>query len=969
MKTIYDCIDSAMAQGELSKDEADVLKARYAALEKQIGDKAKSKEQFAKELEAEATQKERVAMLQKEKHVGLEKDLNGWRNIRNEPDLPEALMQMVEADARSGTFMADQKSGEQVILRDLLRQLDEFARHFRRGWLRGDLRRRSKSVRTDMNKVVDALFGEKTDDKMANDFAALVDRVREDLRVRHTEGGGMIGKLDRYGMPMQWDGDALTNYIDMHGIEKLADVIIAELDRERMKNPLTGRVMSDEELREGTLIAIRRIMTDGIIDQEPTGQPQGRGALWKQHADHRFFHFKDGKSWRKIAEQFGNPDPYESIMSHYFVMARDISFMERFGPNALMGFEYAAQLVKKAAVTMPAQRAIYKSYANELKGLAAQLTRPNPEYEKLADQLADASEKIAVLRSKYRPQLGGKPSKRDKVKIDALKKTINDTISALQPYYKGDEPMTLADADIAYRMRDVIDKMGSEITFARAYNAQGYADMMVHRARQVFNMNRGAVVGSPNNFAHVMSTARNVVTATALGSAALSAVSDPAFGKLARMMAGMSRQRSSALGIIVRTMREALPSNRFDAMRLGVGLDNALGMFHQEARYSGLIQGGLLTRPIREGFASGSMDGAAKGLLRAAEHGSAFVADRVIAMQGLNAWTQGGKNLMAKDLMGHFADNSVKSWGDLDELTRATLIRSGFDNVSWDKVRAAVPEDGFWMTAHSVQKVAGRDLAERWARMLVKETRAAVVEATSRTQTLVRGDTVRGTIPGELARSFGQFKGFGVAVLFFAMRPIMQELGVNKARGAYYAMSLVLTSALLGALAMSLKDIKDGRDPRRVLDDKTLLSPEFWGAAIMQGGGMGIYGDFLFADYNRFGGSLETTIAGPVWGRIQNLNKLTLGNLAQLRKGEETQFNAELVKFLKLNTPKVWYTQRFMDAGFDFLQRAADPKASQSWARQQNQRFKNYQGQEYYWPPGEMLPQRPPNLLAPFRTR
>ena len=31
-----------------------------------------------------------------------------------------------------------------------------------------------------------------------------------------------------------------------------------------------------------------------------------------------------------------------------------------------------------------------------------------------------------------------------------------------------------------------------------------------------------------------------------------------------------------------------------------------------------------------------------------------------------------------------------------------------------------------------------------------------------------------------------------------------------------------------------------------------MTTPAFWGAAFLQGGGMGLYGDFLFADLNRY---------------------------------------------------------------------------------------------------------------------
>jgi hypothetical protein len=50
--------------------------------------------------------------------------------------------------------------------------------------------------------------------------------------------------------------------------------------------------------------------------------------------------------------------------------------------------------------------------------------------------------------------------------------------------------------------------------------------------------------------------------------------------------------------------------------------------------------------------------------------------------------------------------------------------------------------------------------------------------------------------------------------------------------------------------------------PRNPADPRTIL------AAWQQGGGLGIYGDYLFSQTNRFGGSLQETLAGPTIGEI-----------------------------------------------------------------------------------------------------
>ena len=63
---------------------------------------------------------------------------------------------------------------------------------------------------------------------------------------------------------------------------------------------------------------------------------------------------------------------------------------------------------------------------------------------------------------------------------------------------------------------------------------------------------------------------------------------------------------------------------------------------------------------------------------------------------------------------------------------------------------------------------------------------------------------------------------------------------------------------------------------------------EFFAAAFAQGGGLGIFGDFIFSDQNRFGGGLVSTAFGPTGELIDKTVQLTVGNIQEAVKGEET---------------------------------------------------------------------------------
>ena len=79
----------------------------------------------------------------------------------------------------------------------------------------------------------------------------------------------------------------------------------------------------------------------------------------------------------------------------------------------------------------------------------------------------------------------------------------------------------------------------------------------------------------------------------------------------------------------------------------------------------------------------------------------------------------------------------------------------------------------------------------------------------------------------------------------------------------------------MGGVALQMKDVARGRDPRPI-------NEKFIFAAMAQGGGWGIFGDFLFSDMNRYGRGGMSTLAGPIYGVGEDAFRLTLGNIQQL---------------------------------------------------------------------------------------
>lgn len=171
---------------------------------------------------------------------------------------------------------------------------------------------------------------------------------------------------------------------------------------------------------------------------------------------------------------------------------------------------------------------------------------------------------------------------------------------------------------------------------------------------------------------------------------------------------------------------------------------------------------------------------------------------------------------------------------------------------------------------------------------------------------------------------------------------------------------------MLGALGEQLSQISKGRDPLN-MDGTTEKGRAFWLKALTRGGGLGIFGDFLFSDVNRFGGGILNTLAGPVFGtQVPSATRLSIGNLQELvKEGKMRNPGRELTRFVQLMTPgrSLWYGSLAMERLiFDEMQKMIDPNAAQAFRRIE-QRARRERGQSYFSPPGRGLPpKRGPRL-------
>lgn len=311
-------------------------------------------------------------------------------------------------------------------------------------------------------------------------------------------------------------------------------------------------------------------------------------------------------------------------------------------------------------------------------------------------------------------------------------------------------------------------------------------------------------------------------------------------------------------------------------------------------------------------------------------------------LQGLTWWTDAMKAGSARALSRWMGHNRGLAFDALTPEYRRVLSMQGIDAGAWDAIRSTAwrGEDGnFYVTPDrlaglddtaiaglAAERIAAlgenadparvaRILAERRRelsvtlhRFFADEMRSAVIEPDAASRRATLWGTRPGTVTGELMRAIAQFKSFPVA---FSQRVLGREvmgrsnepalariLNTSSSLGA-----LIATLTVTGYVGMSAKDLVRGYGPRDPLAYKTIL------AALAQGGGGGIYGDFLFGEASRFRTSMLETFAGPALSTTAQIANLW----ARARDGDAKA--GEALNIVLQNTPfiNLWYARPVLD--------------------------------------------------------
>ncbi|EOE0425757.1 hypothetical protein ACJ9BO_000019 [Klebsiella pneumoniae] len=487
--------------------------------------------------------------------------------------------------------------------------------------------------------------------------------------------------------------------------------------------------------------------------------------------------------------------------------------------------------------------------------------------------------------------------------------------------------------------RSILDEVTAEQATANPERT-GRIKLLANSTENLYNFIAGKTQPIANpHIARWSDNIRNWMVASRLGSALLASFSDLGTMYMSAKVANIPMNR-----LFMNQLEAMNPANRTElarARRAGLAMESLLGSVNRWA-----------------------MDNMGPSVSR-------WAATAVMRASGLTAWTDAHKRAYGVTMMGSLGEvvSRAPDLRSLDDSDFRILKSKGITEQDFSVWKLAQQED--WgngnttmLTPESIMRIPDaavmhlglpeRVRFEAMRRLLAavsEEVDMAVITPGAREQLLTGGGLQRGTWKGELTRSVFLFKSFPISVV---LRHWTRAMGMPSAGGrAAYIAAFLASTTMLGALSQQLNDLASGRNPREMTGKD---AGKFWLGALLKGGGLGLYGDFLLSDHTRYGGGALASMLGPVAGLVDDVVKLAQGIPLNAVEGKPEQTGGDLVKLGKGLIPgaNLWYAKAALDHMiFNQLQEYFSP----GYLRKMEQRSKKEFNQTYWWRPQDVTPE------------
>ena len=354
---------------------------------------------------------------------------------------------------------------------------------------------------------------------------------------------------------------------------------------------------------------------------------------------------------------------------------------------------------------------------------------------------------------------------------------------------------------------------------------------------------------------------------------------------------------------------------------------------------------------------------------------------------GLGFISNARREAMRVMTMGSVADKLKYSFADLGEIDTKLIKGSGITAFDWEIYQKATLDDRLGkpiLTPDSVMAVEGYTDAAKTRAMenltafMLAEDKLNVLEPgmrqkAERLAVLHNGQIARGSIRDELALNLMQFKAFPHAYMSSYFKR-MQMFDGPLGKSAYMG-GMIVMSTIGGAAVSQIWNVLSGRDVESM--DPT-ENPFFAGRALLRGGGLGFYGDYIKSDVNFMGkADVQSFFLGPAGDQIALFGGTGLrgiqsaaGITTSLMTGDEKsmedierdwsrQIDAHVRDVKSMMPTNLWYTRALTDRMiYNQIGEALRP----GYTERMQDRAQSLYGTEYFWNPGSVQDIRVPGI-------
>ncbi|HEX5461877.1 MAG TPA: hypothetical protein VFX20_18075 [Steroidobacteraceae bacterium] len=875
-----------------------------------------------------------------------------------------------------------------------------------------------------ISDLVHELYGEDSANPAAREGARVWKQATDELRNRANAAGMDIGELDDWHLPQS---NSQTR-IAQAGLEKWSADTLPLLDRSKYLH-VDGTRLTDDEMRDVLSRAYDSLITDGANKQE-AGIPRGFGSIAKRGSGHRVLFYKGADSYLTYQGLYGEKSLWPTLTGHIRSMARDIGLTETLGPNAAQTFKffndrtYTDELRQTPAAKtkldhdrkfnealfdyVSGNRGIvnakiaavgqaWRNFETAAKLGRVVITALGDEAGMSATAFANKVPWSETFLREFKYLNPANAGDRDIAAQAGL--GINRLIGGLNRF--GQEDLQLQGGEgRAAAVRNFMSKLAGGVL-----NASGAEAMWDARRRALGSMLMsylGKTTRTVERFADINAqdhgmlaskgiTERDwqiwrraevedwglkhgVLTPQSIWSIPdekldeaiapdLNQVRSQASGKLGELQAKDAQEqqwistRAQKLDAWLKSSQARIATRigKSDAAgkaaleKIGAGISRMQEQLEYASSY--------WKSPPDEntpGISGKETVGFyGKGKLRSlgVDEGRALEAIRSLSANG---------RAIARDMqrfkkgqLDQFAEDFAARQQELEEFTNRVQGRSALRAQIADRIQGEIEPQ-----LAQARLAARRHAATMLLGHILEETGMGVMDTGARQRASMLFGTTPGTFAGELTRSAFLFKSFS----FSMMMKHWQRAAAMPTRGATasYVARLIVTGTIMGAVANQLRALTTGVDP------PNMDSPKFWGSAFLRGGGLGFYGDFLYAEATSHDTTLLPALLGPLATEIETLDQLTANAAFKAARGERTDEGAHLVRWARGNIPflNMWYTQAAMDhLVWNEMQDATSPGYLD---RMQAKAFAQ-RGTTYWWEPGQVTPSRGPDFAKAWQ--